>query len=77
VICIKCRQEYDEENHECLEVMTLDELFQHELKAVRAKMDDALHPTGRCTCAGEGTCRWCNRATVPPGQSPEDEEFKP
>jgi hypothetical protein len=20
---------------------------------------DELHPTGRCTCAGEGTCDWC------------------
>jgi hypothetical protein len=23
---------------------------------------DLLHPTGRCTCAGEGTCKWCNGA---------------
>lgn len=22
-------------------------------------IDDVLHPTGRCTCAGEGTCEWC------------------
>lgn len=22
---------------------------------------DLLHPTGRCTCAGEGTCDWCSR----------------
>lgn len=20
---------------------------------------DLLHPTGRCTCYGEGTCEWC------------------
>lgn len=22
---------------------------------------DPLHPTGRCTCAGEGRCEWCRR----------------
>jgi polyhydroxyalkanoate synthesis regulator phasin len=22
---------------------------------------DVLHPGGRCTCAGEGTCAWCSR----------------
>lgn len=22
-------------------------------------MTDPLHPTGSCTCAGEGTCAWC------------------
>lgn len=22
---------------------------------------DVLHPTGHCTCAGEGTCGWCDR----------------
>ncbi len=21
--------------------------------------DEALHPDGRCTCAGEGECEWC------------------
>lgn len=21
--------------------------------------DAVLHPTGRCTCAGEGHCEWC------------------
>lgn len=24
---------------------------------------DPLHPTGRCTCAGEGRCEWCNLRT--------------
>lgn len=23
---------------------------------------DELHPTGRCTCGGEGRCEWCHRA---------------
>ncbi len=23
---------------------------------------DPLHPTGRCTCAGEGRCGWCHAA---------------
>jgi len=23
------------------------------------QINAALHPTGRCTCAGEGTCEWC------------------
>ena len=22
---------------------------------------DLLHPTGRCTCAGERRCEWCKR----------------
>lgn len=25
------------------------------------KVDQLLHPNGRCTCAGEGTCSLCNR----------------
>lgn len=24
--------------------------------------DAALHPTGRCTCAGEARCEWCRAA---------------
>lgn len=23
--------------------------------------DDPLHPTGRCTCGGEGRCEWCQK----------------
>ena len=26
-----------------------------------AVVTDALHPTGRCTCTGEGRCAWCKR----------------
>lgn len=26
---------------------------------VVAWLSDALHPTGRCTCGGEGRCAWC------------------
>ncbi len=29
------------------------------LDAKERRLDAALHPTGRCTCAGEGTCEWC------------------
>jgi len=75
MICLKCREEYDGE-HECIEEMTLDELFQYE----REKIHDQLHPNGACVCAGEGKCDWClrtDKALVPPGQSPEDEDFKP
>jgi hypothetical protein len=25
----------------------------------KSETDHALHPTGRCTCAGEGRCEWC------------------
>ena len=32
---------------------------------------DPLHPTGRCTCAGEGRCAWCRR--VPPPEPPTPE----
>lgn len=26
----------------------------------QAVVDAAFHPTGRCVCAGEGTCEWCH-----------------
>lgn len=32
--------------------------FRAELAAIMPAADP-LHPTGRCRCAGEGTCRWC------------------
>jgi hypothetical protein len=25
---------------------------------------DALHPAGRCTCAGEGRCDWCTSVAL-------------
>jgi hypothetical protein len=25
------------------------------------ELDEALHPAGKCTCAGEGRCEWCRR----------------
>ncbi len=28
---------------------------------VKARRWDLLHPVGRCFCAGEGRCEWCNR----------------
>jgi len=28
----------------------------------RAVANAVMHPTGRCTCAGEGTCLWCKEA---------------
>ncbi|MBN8472293.1 hypothetical protein JYJ95_37810 [Corallococcus exiguus] len=31
----------------------------HEPTALATSAADALHPSGRCTCAGEGTCAWC------------------
>lgn len=27
-------------------------------------MTDLLHPTGRCSCAGEGRCDWCRRTAL-------------
>ena len=32
---------------------------QHRQSLLRAA--EALHPTGRCTCGGEGQCEWCSR----------------
>ncbi|NOK32375.1 hypothetical protein HMI49_04060 [Corallococcus exercitus] len=47
-------------------VLPLSERLQHSLAKVGHKPTelatsaaDALHPSGRCTCAGEGTCAWC------------------
>ena len=31
----------------------------HEPTPLTTAAADALHPSGRCTCAGEGTCAWC------------------
>ncbi|WP_147446635.1 hypothetical protein [Corallococcus sp. CA047B] len=31
----------------------------HELTPMGSQVTDAMHPTGRCTCAGEGACEWC------------------
>lgn len=33
-----------------------------EAAALAAAPADPLHLSGRCTCAGEGTCTWCNAA---------------
>lgn len=30
---------------------------------VKERSEAFMHPNGRCTCAGEGTCRWCQRVT--------------
>ncbi|RKG68675.1 hypothetical protein D7V80_11805 [Corallococcus sp. CA054B] len=31
----------------------------HEPTPLTTTAAEALHPSGRCTCAGEGTCAWC------------------
>lgn len=31
---------------------------------------DPLHPTGRCSCAGEGTCTWCRTHASTPEAGP-------
>ncbi|RKI18642.1 hypothetical protein D7Y15_08060 [Corallococcus sp. AB030] len=31
----------------------------HEPTPLTTSAADALHPSGRCTCTGEGTCAWC------------------
>jgi len=40
-------------------VLSRDEVFT--LRGILASWPkvDPLHPTGRCTCYGEGTCEWC------------------
>ena len=32
---------------------------------VDVPVPDPLHPTGRCTCAGEGRCEWCRKYEEP------------
>lgn len=34
------------------------------LRELRGEGGDGLHPTGRCWCAGEGRCLWCQRTTA-------------
>lgn len=56
-ICLHCRERISlNEHHECLEEMTLEELFDSCLEEVRQRK--AI-------------------ATMPKGQFPEDEDFKP
>lgn len=31
------------------------------LDSIGFHLTDPLHPTGKCRCAGEGTCKWCER----------------
>jgi hypothetical protein len=31
------------------------------LEDISLDYQDELHPTGRCTCGGEGRCEWCHR----------------
>ena len=40
---------------------TYDEAFETISPEAIAQMDAVLHPNGRCTCYGEGTCDWCKR----------------
>ncbi len=37
-ICLKCREEFSEEDHKCLEILTLDELHTHLTEEIRAKL---------------------------------------
>jgi hypothetical protein len=37
--------------------------------------DAVLHPTGRCTCAGEGTCEWCRDILVRQIAAVVDDEY--
>jgi hypothetical protein len=37
----------------------LDAALSPPTPAAMVEAPDPLHPTGRCTCAGEGTCAWC------------------
>lgn len=48
--------QYDNEDE--LSADTLERLNAH-LKPVAAQEGDPLHPSGRCTCGGEGSCDWC------------------
>lgn len=42
---------------------------------VKAQQVDAtLHPTGRCTCAGEGECEWCQSHCLECGMALRDDE---
>jgi hypothetical protein len=40
-------------------------LLQADYRRLKARIlrytNAALHPYGRCTCSGEGTCEWCQR----------------
>jgi hypothetical protein len=43
ITCIKCRQKYSEQDHECLDMMTLEELMRTADKfAAMVKLDNPL-----------------------------------
>jgi len=48
----------------------LEQLESH-YKRTEASRDMLLHPSGRCTCAGEGTCEWCKTHCVHCGAEAE------
>lgn len=43
------------------EIQNLRSLTDALLAELRGEGADGLHPTGRCRCAGEGRCLWCQR----------------
>ena len=55
--CPRCGQwEYDDTQRLCMECRKEDEPDDGRT------LVDPLHPTGRCTCAGDGSCSWCTSA---------------
>jgi endonuclease III len=40
---------------------TLEQVRSFFEQKIWEEIDDPLHPFGRCTCAGEGKCEWCQR----------------
>ena len=82
--CIKCQEEH-EGDHVCIDERTIEELFDQSLIEVRARMPKVARygpccPPGHCHEGHSDSLKcdkWKPKVTVPPGQDPEDDEFKP
>ena len=59
--CLKCKQNYSEEHHECLEEMTIDELFDSCLSDVRSAMAELDLPGLEVEAA---KCEFCQSTEV-------------
>ena len=57
ITCLKCRQQYSEANHSCLESMTLEQFYALSDDALAVHLEDAVEPCGvrRLLSRGE-TC---------------------
>ena len=76
-VAVRVEHSYDENTgdvHMEMHVSTDDPFLRQRLLESGfevSRPDDVLHPSGRCTCAGDGECEWCKMHCVHCGAGPE------